>query len=76
VLKGVFAPKNDEVTGRWTKLHEKGFHNLFPVGATVHVESWPLIYSFLIIFTVGRAPWAEAEVVARPLPTQDNTNTE
>jgi hypothetical protein len=27
------------------------------VGATVHDEPWPLFYSFLIIQTVGRAPW-------------------
>jgi hypothetical protein len=34
-------------------------------------------FSFLIFFyTVGRTVWTADQPVARPLPTQDNTNTE
>jgi hypothetical protein len=29
-----------------------------------------------ILQTVGRTPWTGDELVTRPLPTQDNTNTE
>jgi hypothetical protein len=36
----------------------------------------PLFYSFLIMKTVGRTPWAADQPVARALPTKDNTNTE
>jgi hypothetical protein len=46
------------------------------VGATVHDEPWPLFHTFLIIQTVGMTPWAEDQLVERPLPTQANTNTE
>jgi hypothetical protein len=31
---------------------------------------WPL-FSFLIIYTVGRSPWTGDQPVARPLPTQN-----
>jgi hypothetical protein len=30
VLKGLFAPKRDEVTGSWRKLHNEELHNLYP----------------------------------------------
>jgi hypothetical protein len=29
VLRRIFGPKRDEVTGSWRKLHNKEFHNLF-----------------------------------------------
>jgi hypothetical protein len=28
VLRGIFGPKGDEVTGGWRKLHNKELHNL------------------------------------------------
>jgi hypothetical protein len=46
------------------------------VGAAVHVESWPLFHSFLIKQTIGRILWEGDQPVVRPLPTQDNPNTE
>jgi hypothetical protein len=30
VLRGIFGPKRDEVTGEWRKLHNEGLHNLHP----------------------------------------------
>jgi hypothetical protein len=30
VLRGIFGPKREEVTGQWTKLHSGEFHNLYP----------------------------------------------
>jgi hypothetical protein len=35
-----------------------------------------LFFSFLILYTVGRTPWTGNQPVARPIPTQNNTNTE
>jgi hypothetical protein len=29
VLKGIFGPKKNEVTGNWRKLHNKRFHYLY-----------------------------------------------
>jgi hypothetical protein len=29
VLRGIFGPKGDEVTGEWRKLHSRELHNLF-----------------------------------------------
>jgi hypothetical protein len=29
VLRGIFGPKRDEVTGEWRKLHNEGLHNLY-----------------------------------------------
>jgi hypothetical protein len=29
VLRRIFGPKRDEVTGRWIKLHEEEVHNLY-----------------------------------------------
>jgi hypothetical protein len=30
VLRRIFEPKRDEVTGGWTKLHNEELHNLYP----------------------------------------------
>jgi hypothetical protein len=29
VLRGLFGPKGDEVTGEWRKLHSRELHNLY-----------------------------------------------
>jgi hypothetical protein len=29
VLRGIFGPKRDEVTGEWSKLHSGELHNLY-----------------------------------------------
>jgi hypothetical protein len=29
VLRGIFGPKRDEVTGDWRKLHNEEFHNFY-----------------------------------------------
>jgi hypothetical protein len=39
------------------------------------VEPWPL-FSFLMLYTVGRTPWSSDQPVARPLPTNRATQTE
>jgi hypothetical protein len=39
------------------------------------VGPWP-IYSFLILYTVGRNPWTGGQTVARPIPTHRTTQTE
>jgi hypothetical protein len=35
-----------------------------------------LIWNYGSLLTVGRTPWTVDQPVARPLPTQDNTDTE
>jgi hypothetical protein len=35
-----------------------------------------LLFQFLNLYTVGRTLWTGDQPVARPLPTQNNTNTE
>jgi hypothetical protein len=34
VLKRIFGPKRDEVTGEWRKLHNKEFHDLYSSPST------------------------------------------
>ena len=29
VLRGIFGPKGDEVTGEWRKLHTEGLNDLY-----------------------------------------------
>jgi hypothetical protein len=35
VLRRIFGPKRDEVTGEWRKLHNEGFHNLYSSPDTI-----------------------------------------
>jgi hypothetical protein len=37
-------------------------------------ELWPLFQVFLL-YTVGRTPWTEDQLVTRPLPTHTTTQT-
>jgi hypothetical protein len=41
----------------------------FPVALQLFVGPW-LLFSFLILYTVGRTPWMGVQPVARPLSTQ------
>jgi hypothetical protein len=52
------------------------YYDYYSVGATVHDIPWRLVYIFLFIKTVGRIPWVADRSVSKPLPTQDNINTE
>jgi hypothetical protein len=44
LLRGIFGPKRDRVTGRWRKLHNEELHNLY---------SSPSIIRIIKIRTVG-----------------------
>jgi hypothetical protein len=35
VLRGIFGPKRDEVTGEWRKLHNGELHNLYSSPDTI-----------------------------------------
>jgi hypothetical protein len=37
VLRSIFGPKNDEVTGEWRKLHNEQLHKLYSSPTTVRV---------------------------------------
>jgi hypothetical protein len=38
VLKGIFGPKRDEVTGGWTKLHNEELRDLYSSPTIIRVE--------------------------------------
>jgi hypothetical protein len=37
VLKRIFGPKRDEVTGGWRKLHNEEFHNLYALPSIIRM---------------------------------------
>jgi hypothetical protein len=37
VLRGIFGPKRDEVTGEWRKLHNEELHDLYSSSNFVRV---------------------------------------
>jgi hypothetical protein len=37
VLRRIFGPKRDEVTGGWRKLHNEDLHGLYPSASIVRV---------------------------------------
>jgi hypothetical protein len=39
------------------------------------VGPWPVFFSFVILYTIGRAPWTSDKPVARPLPIHRTTQT-
>jgi hypothetical protein len=47
VLKRIFGPKLDEVTGSWRKLHNEWLHNLYPSP------------NIIIKISQGRMKWVE-----------------
>jgi hypothetical protein len=40
VLRRIFGPKRDEVTGGWRKLHDEELHNLYWIGVATDRYSW------------------------------------
>jgi hypothetical protein len=37
VLRRIFGPKRDEVTGSWRKLHNKELHNLYDLPSIIRM---------------------------------------
>jgi hypothetical protein len=37
MLRRIFGPKRDEVTGEWRKLHNKGLHNLYSSPSIIRI---------------------------------------
>jgi hypothetical protein len=41
VLRKIFGPKRDEVTGEWRKLHNKELHDLYSSPSIIRIiKSW------------------------------------
>jgi hypothetical protein len=41
VLRRIFGPKRDEVTGSWRKLHNEELHNLYSSPSVIRmIKSW------------------------------------
>jgi hypothetical protein len=38
VLRGIFVPKRDEVTGGWRKLHNEELHNLYSSPSIIRIN--------------------------------------
>jgi hypothetical protein len=39
VLRRIFGPKSDEVTGEWRKLHNKELHDLYSSPSIIRISS-------------------------------------
>jgi hypothetical protein len=39
VLRRIFGPKRDEVTGRWRKLHNEELYDLYFSPSVIRIES-------------------------------------
>jgi hypothetical protein len=37
VLRGIFGPKRDEVTGKWRKLHNEELHDLYSSPSIIRI---------------------------------------
>jgi hypothetical protein len=43
VLRRIFGPKRDEVTGEWRKLHNKEIHDLYLFPSIIRIiKSWKM----------------------------------
>jgi hypothetical protein len=77
VLRRIFGPKSDEVTGGWRKLHNKELHNLysFPViirmiktrrmtwaGRVARMLEERVAYRLLVEKTEGKNHWEDREI--------------
>jgi hypothetical protein len=40
VLRRIFGPKRDEVTGEWRKLHNKELHDLYSSPSVIRIIKW------------------------------------
>jgi hypothetical protein len=40
VLRRIFRPKRDGVTGGWRKLHNEEFHNLYHPPSIIRIIKW------------------------------------
>jgi hypothetical protein len=40
VLRRIFGPKRDEVTGGWRKLHNEELHNLYSSLSIIRLNKW------------------------------------
>jgi hypothetical protein len=71
VLRRIFGPKRDEVTGEWRKLHSEELHNLYSspditrqiksrrmrwAGHAAHVSQERKLYTVLVGKSEGKRP--------------------
>jgi hypothetical protein len=71
VLRRIFGPKRDRVTGEWRKLHNEELHNLYSSPSVIRITKsrrmrWPghvarmgekrNVYSLLVEKTEGKRP--------------------
>jgi hypothetical protein len=71
VLRGIFGPKRDEITGEWRKMHSGELHNLYSsaniirhirsrkmrwAGHVARMRDWRKLYNVLVGKTEGKRP--------------------
>jgi hypothetical protein len=55
VLRRIFGPKRDEVTGEWRKLHNKELHDLYSLLSIINmIKSWRMRWSGNVARVWGR----------------------
>jgi hypothetical protein len=77
--KSDFPPtKRCYIPGVKSQMADKSTGNVRPSvhGSTVLLLDLGRLFSFLILYTVGRTPWTGDQPVARPPPTHTTTQTQ
>jgi hypothetical protein len=73
VLRRIFGPKRDEVTGEWRKLRSGELHNLYSSSDIIHNHRHPVAQQPTgpelphceVSRSCGRTPWASDHLAAR-----------
>jgi hypothetical protein len=65
VLRRIFGPKGDEVTGGWRKLHNEELHNLYSSPSIIRIKSRLMRWA-LHVARMGRTEmhiefWSESQ---------------
>jgi hypothetical protein len=66
VLRRIFGPKRDEVTGGWRKLHNEQLHNLYSSPSIIRIIKWRRMRWAERVARVGRRGmhigyWSESQ---------------
>jgi hypothetical protein len=66
MLRRIFGPKRDEVTGGWRKLHDEGFHNLYTSPNIIRLIKCRRIRWTWYVARMGEKRNADRALMAKP----------